>query len=438
MRKVFITGTGMALPKRAVSNAELCEMFPLLKTTDGWMRKNVGVETRYLASDDERLRDMFIKAAREAIREAGVTRLDRIIIGCNTQSENYPSVASHVANGLKDEIDVSHCWCMDVQNGCPSGLSSIAVGMEMIRAESAEVVLAMGGDFTSRMVDWFDRNACLLFGDGASAFILTTEENVGSEGTTVALRAYSAVTDHDSATIMKMDSNLGNISPFEISRITKEEAGATVRRITGHDRIPLEIPEETTKEIDAAIDTLKKKTFPPDGKALDYERIDPYFNMDGAGVLEKIRRIVPDSGYLNALRNAGLGMDLFEKYGLLEETRVSQIPRDVRKKFLSEVAERYTLLIPHQANLRGHQNLASAFRIPMQKIYSNIAQYANTSAGATGVAFYEALRKPSRYSTIRGELVEIEAPMLQPGDKAVLVSFGAGLHVVYIVVERLR
>ena len=74
----------------------------------------------------------------------------------------------------------------------------------------------------------------------------------------------------------------------------------------------------------------------------------------------------------------------------------------------------------------------------MNKIYSNILDYGNTSAGATGIALYEALRKPSRYRTIRGERTEIETPMFEEGKKAVVVSFGAGMNVVFIVLERLK
>jgi len=160
--------------------------------------------------------------------------------------------------------------------------------------------------------------------------------------------------------------------------------------------------------------------------------------MLGAEVLEKIRRIVPDCGYLPVLRKAGVGLDLFEKYGLLETNRVSEIPSSVKKEFLQQLSERFDLLIPHQANMRGHQNLSAAFRIPMNKLYSNISEYANTSGGATGVALYEALRMPTRYRTIRGDRKDIETPKLEVGQQAVLVSFGSGTHVSFVVVKRLK
>ena len=74
----------------------------------------------------------------------------------------------------------------------------------------------------------------------------------------------------------------------------------------------------------------------------------------------------------------------------------------------------------------------------MTKIYSNIADYANTSAAAAGISLYEALRKPSCYRTIRGNLKEIEVPRFDIGDKAVMVSFGSGTNVVFMVLERLK
>jgi 3-oxoacyl-[acyl-carrier-protein] synthase III len=435
MRRAVIIGSGMALGSNEVTNQALCDMFPMLATSDEWLLKNVGVEKRYLCGEDEDLAGLFVGAALEAIEESGVKKIDRLIVGSNTQARNYPASASEVAQRLSDHIDLSSCWCLDIQNGCPGGLAAIALGADAIQSGAAETVLVVGGDVTSRMLDWFDRNTCLLLGDAASAFVMTSEDRAGDGAICLPVLSYWTQTDFGSSEIMTMESSMSPLSPFSISEQTREAAREAVRRITGQEKLPLQVSTEVEKELLEATEELKRSVKDANGASWLFP-LRPHFVMDGAEVLEKIRRVVPDCGYLPALRNAGVGMDLYEQYGLLEVNKVSDISPKVRKEFLIQLAERYELFIPHQANLRGHQNLSAAFRVPMTKIYSNIAQYANTSAAATGIALYEALRKPSRYRTIRGDLSEIEAPMLEPGHKAVLVSFGSGTNVVFVVVER--
>jgi len=438
MIHAYITGSGMAHASREVTNKDLCDMFPSLVTSDGWLLKNVGIKKRYFADDGETLVEILLKASREAIEQSGVRKIDRVIVGSNSQARSFPATASDVAKGLKDMVDLSSAWCFDVQNGCPSGLAAIYLGVDAIRSGQAETVLAMGGDLTSRILDFFDRNTCLLLGDAASAFVLTREDKASSGGIALKVLSHWAQTDFESAGIMTLESGASHFSPFYISRKTRDAAQEAVKRITGRDRIPEKITKEQEEELLKAGDELRSATFPPNGNAPYGPSYRPYFSMAGAEVLEKIRRIVPDCGYLPALRWAGIGLDIFEEHGLLKTDRVSDIPAGSKREVLEKLQERYDILVPHQANLRAHQNLSAALRVPMSKIYSNIAEYANTSAAAAGLALYEALRKPSRYRTIRGDLTEIVTPMLDVGAKSVVLSFGSGMNVVFIVVERLR
>jgi hypothetical protein len=265
--------------------------------------------------------------------------------------------------------------------------------------------------------------------------VITDEDGAGTGEISLPVLSTWAQTDFASSEIMTMESSIGILSPFSISSQTRDDALEAVRRITGHETMPPKVSEKVEKEIFEAAQKLKKQVVGANG-GLFPER--PYFTMNGAEVLEKIRRTVPDCGYLPALRMAGVGLDLFESFGLMGVRKISDVHSSAKRKFLEQLAERYELLIPHQANLRGHQNLSAAFRIPMTKIYSNIANYANTSAAAAGIALYEALRKPARYRTIRGDLSEVVAPKLGVGHKAVLVSFGSGTNVVFVVVERLK
>ncbi|MFH2002307.1 MAG: 3-oxoacyl-[acyl-carrier-protein] synthase III C-terminal domain-containing protein [Planctomycetota bacterium] len=437
MNQVHIIGTGMALPKRAVSNAELCQMFPALATSDEWLRRNVGVQQRYLADSSETLVEIMVQASTEAIEQAGVNKIDRIIVGSNTQATQYPTAAGYVAKSLNGKRDLSSCWCVDIQNGCPSGLAAIALAVDSIRTGQAETVLAIGGDFNSRMLDYFERNASLLMGDGASAFVLTRRENPGKGELSVSVLSHWEQTDYESADIMRMKSSLSDFSPYEVSRRTRSAALEAIKQINGDGPLSDNVSKEIQGKLEKINEDLRKIAFPPQGLPYEPDRY-PHFIMLGAEVLEKIRRIVPDCGYLPMLRNAGIGKEIFESYDLLGVNRVSGIPGRIRKEVLKKLSDCFQLFIPHQANLRAHQNLSAALQIPMNRIYSNIAQYANTSAGAAGIALYESLRKPSRFETIRGCFEEIETPMFEPGFKAVLVSFGAGTHVVSMALERLK
>jgi len=428
----------MAVAKNEVTNQALCEMFPLLVTSDEWVTKNVGVEKRYLAGDDECLVDLLEKAALEAIAQSGVEKIDRIIVGSNTQPNSFPATASELAQRLKARVDLSSCWCLDVQNGCPAGLVAISLGVDAVRTGQAETVLAVGGDLTSRMVNWFDRNTCLLLGDAASAFVLTSPEHSGRGEISVAIRSYWSQTDYESAGIMARESGLSNFSPFYISNRTRGAASEAVSRIKSQEKATADTAKEVDQKFFEAACALQAEIFPPRGNYPYKENYWPFFTMEGAEVLEKIRRTVADCGYLPALRRADLGLEIMKEAEIVNLNKVSQIPSRIRKSVMRQLAETYDLLIPHQANMRGHQNLAAALQVPMNKVYSNIAHYANTSAAAAGIALYEALRQPARYRTIRGDLAEIEVPIFKPSQKAVLVSFGSGTNVVFIVVERLK
>ncbi len=438
MERIYITGCGMAMASNEITNDMLCDMFPALATSHEWMVKNVGVKKRFLADSQETLVDFLVRAGIEAIESSGVKKIDRLIVGSNTQAQQFPAAASEVAKRLENSVDLSSCWCLDIQNGCPAGMAAMTLGADAISAGQAETVLALGGDITSRMVDWFSRNTSLLLGDGSSAFVLTNEKHSGSGAVSISLLSHWEQTDYESSDIMHMPSSLSDFSPFDISRKTRDAAKKAVRRITGQDTIPAKISKETAEKLAEAAEELRKMAFPPDGKLPYTKERNPYFMMAGAEVLEKIRRIVPDCGYLPALRKAGLGLDILEKHDLLDVNKVSDIPRNIKKEVLSELSRRFDLLIPHQANMRGHHNLSTALRVPMTKIYSNIAEYANTSGGAAGIALYEALRKPIRYQTIRGNIEDIEVPGFEKGNKAVMVSFGSGTNVVFMVLERLK
>ena len=94
MNKAYIIGTGMALASNEVTNQTLCDMFPMLATSDEWVRKNVGIKKRYICGEGEDLAGLLVKAGAEAIEQSGVKKIDRIIVGSNTQArKRYIEIA---------------------------------------------------------------------------------------------------------------------------------------------------------------------------------------------------------------------------------------------------------------------------------------------------------------------------------------------------------
>jgi hypothetical protein len=119
----------------------------------------------------------------------------------------------------------------------------------------------------------------------------------------------------------------------------------------------------------------------------------------------------------------------------------------VRREILREIEDRVALLLPHNANQNLVEELAEELELPHEKVYVNIAEYANTSAASAGIALCESLRKPARYSTLprrdaNGKIVieprDVTSRTLEPGNVGVLLSFGTGNSWNYVVVRRLR
>ena len=173
--RAVIKGTGSALPKNLVSNAQLAER---VDTSDEWIFERTGIKFRHIAGPGETTATLATEASRHALEAAGMTAadIDLIIVATATPDQTFPASATIVQHALGCNGGVA----FDVAAVCSGFLYAFSVAESMIRAGSAKNALVIGSETFSRILDWEDRATCVLFGDGAGAVVLCGE--VGTSG----------------------------------------------------------------------------------------------------------------------------------------------------------------------------------------------------------------------------------------------------------------
>jgi len=166
-RTVSIIGTGSYVPERVLTNRELEKM---VETSDEWIRTRTGISERRIAGPDEATSDMSTKAALAAMQQAEVApeEIDLIIVATVTPDMFFPATACWV----QKKIGAIHAACFDVSAACSGFLYAMEIAQQFISTHVYNTVLIIGADKLSSIVNWSDRNTCVLFGDGAGAAIL--------------------------------------------------------------------------------------------------------------------------------------------------------------------------------------------------------------------------------------------------------------------------
>jgi 3-oxoacyl-[acyl-carrier-protein] synthase III len=170
-RRSVMIGTGSALPKRAVSNAELAQT---VDTSDEWIVERSGIRQRHIAGEGETTSTLAIAAARAALEAAGVDggEIGLIVLATTTPDQTFPATATIV----QDAIGANGGIAFDVAAVCSGFLYALGVADSMLRAGMAGRALVIGAETMTRLLDWEDRTTCVLFGDGAGAIVLEARE----------------------------------------------------------------------------------------------------------------------------------------------------------------------------------------------------------------------------------------------------------------------
>ncbi len=166
-RYAQIVGWGMYVPSKVMTNDDLANM---VDTSDDWIRARTGIVERRIAAPKETTATMAIRAAQAALRVANANpaRLDLIIVATATPDYPFPATACLV----QDALGATRAGAFDLSAGCTGFVYALAVGSQMIISGAYEQVLVIGAETLSRIINWTDRNTCVLFGDGAGAILL--------------------------------------------------------------------------------------------------------------------------------------------------------------------------------------------------------------------------------------------------------------------------
>lgn len=288
----------------------------MVDTSDAWITQRVGIRERRIAAPGEYTSHLALRAAQDALKMSGLTadQLDLILVGTSTPDMVYPSVACLV----QKELGAVHAGVLDISAACTGFIYGASLAWGMIKSGLMKHVLVIGAEVNSAIVNWKDRDTCILFGDGAGAAIFSAHHS-----------------DSDGILAIKLggDGNYGNL---------------------------LNLPNSGCRE------------FP--------EVPGRYITMQGNEVFKQAVRNMYDCAVC-VLDRAGLA------------------PQDVN------------LLIPHQANIRIIDAVAKRLGLPEEKVFVNISDYGNTTAGTIPIALCEAL----------------EQGRINKGDVVVIDAFGAGL-----------
>lgn len=168
-----IIGTGSAHPRLTITNKMLAEF---LDTSDEWITARTGIKQRQIITD-ERLKDLAIDAAHQALQKAGIGahQIDYIICS-NVVNENVtPSLSCIIHDGID-----ANCPCIDINAACSGFIYSLQIANSFQSAGVADKILVVCAEEPTRMVDWKDRSTCVLFGDAAGAVVLTAGDSLKS------------------------------------------------------------------------------------------------------------------------------------------------------------------------------------------------------------------------------------------------------------------
>ncbi len=169
-----IAGTGSYLPEKVLTNDDLSK---LVDTSDEWIASRTGIRQRHIAAEGETTSDLAYHAAVRAMEAAGVeaSELDLIVLGTTTPDIIFPSTACLVQHRL----GANGCPAFDVNAACSGFVYGLSIADQFIRSGTAKTALVIGAETLTRMLDWTDRDTCVLFGDGAGAVVLKADAEAG-------------------------------------------------------------------------------------------------------------------------------------------------------------------------------------------------------------------------------------------------------------------
>jgi 3-oxoacyl-[acyl-carrier-protein] synthase-3 len=174
MTYAHITGWGMSVPETILTNDDLSKM---VETNDEWIRNRTGIRERRIVNDGQTTASLAVEASIKALQVANLHPADVDLIICSTSTPEhiFPATACLV----QDQIGATKAGAFDILAACTGFIYALNMGAQAIRSGSIQNALVIGSETLSRFINWRDRNTCILFGDGAGAFVLQSSDIPG-------------------------------------------------------------------------------------------------------------------------------------------------------------------------------------------------------------------------------------------------------------------
>ena len=174
MPYAHITGWGTSVPEPVLTNDDIAKM---VDTNDDWIRGRTGIRERHIAREDQSTATLAVEASLKALELANLapTELDLIIVSSSSPEYIFPATACLV----QDQIGATKAGAFDLLAACSGFIYATNMAAQSIRSGSIKNALVIGSETLSRFVDWKDRGTCILFGDGAGAFVLQASDKPG-------------------------------------------------------------------------------------------------------------------------------------------------------------------------------------------------------------------------------------------------------------------
>lgn len=286
---VGISGIGSYVPDKVLTNDDLSKM---VDTSHEWIISRTGIEERRIAPTNMATSDLSTEAARKALEDAKLKpeEIDLIIVATITPDYSFPSTACIV----QKNIGAVNAAAFDLNAGCTGFVYGLSTGANFIKAGIYKKVLVIGGEALSKIINWEDRNTCVLFGDGAGACILERCEEgygilayeLGADGDNHESLIQPGGGSREPASVESLANNLHHIQMdgkevFKFAVRAMERSSMSVLNMANMDRDDLDflVPHQANIRI---IDSARKKLNLPEEKV--YVNLNKYGNMSSASI----------------------------------------------------------------------------------------------------------------------------------------------------------
>jgi 3-oxoacyl-[acyl-carrier-protein] synthase-3 len=223
----------------------------MVNTSDEWIVERTGIRERRIAADGQFTSDLALRAADAALKAScrKAADIDLIVLATSTPDQTFPATACRVQAGL----GMPNGTAFDIQAVCSGFIFALATADNFIRAGSVSSALVIGAETFSRLLDWTDRNTCVLFGDGAGAVVLKAAHGQGnnSDRGVLATKLHSDGRQHDALYVDGGPSSTGTVGHLRMNG--REVFRHAVRNLTGAVQEALEMTDLTPDDIDWVI-----------------------------------------------------------------------------------------------------------------------------------------------------------------------------------------